>query len=359
MHNGAALAHRLQLVAFAVQFLPQHVLELLNALPRYGTDEAHGEVVGQFGPEHVNEFVVKEVAFRHSQYAVLVEHAGVELFQFAQQDAVFLGNMVGVAGHHEEEKGVTLNVAQKAQSQPAPLGCALDDAGNVGHHKRLTLAIGHYAQAGLHGGKGIVGYLGTGRRQGRHQRRLAGIGKAHKAYVRQQFQFQYHHHLLHRLARLGIARCLIGGGAKLPVAQSATSSLEQHDHLAVAFHVAQVLARFSIVGHGARRHINVAVLAVASVRAAFRTVTAMPGEHVFLIPQMQQRPVIVVAAQIHIATSATIAAIGSTIGLVFGPVQVYGATPALSGAAKYFHIVYEIGFWHNQVVEIGPAQGSR
>ena len=34
-------------------------------------------------------------------------------------------------------------------------------------------------------------------------------------------------------------------------------------------------------------------------------------------------------------------------------------TLSVQEAAKYFHIVYEIGFWHNQVVEIGPAQGSR
>ena len=56
----------------------------------------------------------------------------------------------------------------------------------------------------------------------------------------------------------------------------------------------------------------------------------MSGKDVALVAQVQQRPVIVVAAQINVAAATSVASIGTAVGLVFGSVKVHGATAALA-----------------------------
>ena len=261
---------------------------------------------------------------------MLVEHAGIEAAEFAQEDFVFAFDVVGVAGHHEEQQRVALNVAQKTQTEATPLAGSLNDSGNIGHDEGFAITIGHNAEPGLKGGEWIVGYLGAGGREAGKQGGLAGIGKSHQTHVGQEFQFHNDHHLLHGFAGLSIARRLVGGGAELPVAQSATAALEEHHHLAVFRYIANVFAGFGVINHGAAGHIDVFVLAIGTMGAAFRTIASMSGKDVALVAQVQQRPVIVVAAQINVAAATSVASIGTAVGLVFGSVKVHGATAALA-----------------------------
>ena len=120
-------------------------------------------------------------------------------------------DVVGVAGHHEEQQRVALDVAQEAQSEPLTLGGSLDDAWDVGHDERLLVAIAHDAQRGLHGGEGVVGNLRAGIAECRQQGGFAGIGKSYQSDVSQQLEFEDDGHLLHGLAGLCVARRLIGG----------------------------------------------------------------------------------------------------------------------------------------------------
>ena len=92
--------------------------------------------------------------------------------------------------YHKEQHGVALDVAQEAGAQALALGRALDDAGNVGHHERFVVAVGHHAQVGHEGGEGVVGNLGLGGRYYRQQRALARVGEAHEAHVGQQLELQ-------------------------------------------------------------------------------------------------------------------------------------------------------------------------
>ena len=69
-----------------------------------GGDVDDGQVFGQFLAEHVHQFLVQQVAFCHGEHAVFVQHAGVELFEFSEQDFIFLGDVLRVAGHHEEQE---------------------------------------------------------------------------------------------------------------------------------------------------------------------------------------------------------------------------------------------------------------
>ena len=128
---------------------------------------------------------------------------------------------------------------------------------------------------------------------------------------------------MHGLAGLGVARCLVGGGAKLEVAQSAASAFEQHHDLSVFDDIAEIFTGFGIVGHGAGRYLDVAICAVAAVAAAFAAVAAVAGKNVTVIAQVEQRPVVAVTAQVDIAPAPTIATIGAAEGLVFGAVHVH------------------------------------
>ena len=132
----------------------------------------------------------------------------------------------------------------------------------------------------------------------------------------------------------------------MPVAQSAASAFEEHDRLAVLHDIAEVLARFGIVGHGAAGHVNVFVLAVRTMGAAFRTVAAVASENVALIAQVEQGPIVVVGAQIDVPTSAAIAAIGAAVGLILGAVQVHRASAALTRAAVNLDVVGKVAFSH-------------
>ena len=101
---------------------------------------------------------------------MLVVQFGVEVVQLVEQHLVLFLDVVGIARHHEEQKRVALDVPQKAQPQAFSFACALDDAGDVGHHKRLMVVIGHDAQRWFEGGEGVVGNLRTCRRERREQR---------------------------------------------------------------------------------------------------------------------------------------------------------------------------------------------
>ena len=343
--DASAFGNALEFVAFGVELGPEQVFEFGDVVAGNGTDEDDGEVVGKIFTEHFHEFFVEEVALGHGKDAVLVEQSFVETSHFVEQNLVFALDVVGVAGHHEEQERVALDVAKESQSQSASLGCALDDAGNVGHDEGTSVAVGHDAERGLEGGEGVVGNLGAGVGERADQRRLTGIGEADQTDIGEELQFQDHHHFLHGLAGLGVARRLVGGGAKLEVAQSAASAFEQHHDLSVFDDIAEIFAGFGIVGHGAGRYLDVAICTVTAVAAAFAAVT---GKNVAVIAQVEQRPVVAVAAEVDITPTPTIATIGAAEGLVFGAVHVHRTAAALTGATVDFDVVYEIGF-HNRI----------
>ena len=224
-------------------------------------------------------------------------------------------------------------MAQEAQSEAFSFCCTLNDAGDVGHDKRLVVAVAHDTQRGLHGGEGVVGNLRTGIAQRRQQCRLARIGKAHQSDVSQQFQFQDDGHLLHRFPRLGIARCLVRSGAELEVAQSAAAALQQHNLLPVVGNITYILTRLGIVDHRSTRHVDIHVLAIGTMTLVLAAITAMLGKDVALILQVQQCPVVMVAAQDDAAALAAVTAVGTAVRVVLHMAQVHRAPATLTRTA--------------------------
>ena len=76
------------------------------------------------------------------------------------------------------------------------------------------------------------------------------------------------------------------------------------------------------------------------------TVATMLGKDVSLVLQVEQRPVVMVAAQDDAATLAAVAAVRPAIRIVLHVAQVHGASAALARAAQNLHIVNEITLRH-------------
>jgi hypothetical protein len=138
------------------------------------------------------------------------------------------------------------------------------------------------------------------------------------------------------------------------VAQPAAAALEQLHDLPVARHVAQELARLGVIHGRAARHLDGAVLAILARALVLIARLAVGGNDVAGVLQVNERPQVGVALQVHVAATAAVAAVGTALGHVLGAVQVGRAAAAVAAAAQYLHIVDEIGFCHNSFL-IGSA----
>ena len=277
---------------------------------------------------------------------MLIEHLGIKILQLAQEHLIFLLDVVGIAWYHEEEQRVALDVTEESQTKSLSFARTLDDARDISHDKTLVVAVVHDAQRWFERSKWIVSNLRTSTGYGAEQRALAGIRESHQAHVGEELQLHDDGHLLHRFAWLGIARSLIGRGTELEVAQSATTALEQQYFLPIIGYIAYILARLGIIYHGATRHVDIDVLAIGAMALVASAITTMLGKEVALILEVQQSPVVVVAAQIDASSTSAIAAVRTTIRLVLYVAQVHGAFTTLTRAAVDLYIVYEIGFSH-------------
>ena len=76
------------------------------------------------------------------------------------------------------------------------------------------------------------------------------------------------------------------------------------------------------------------------------TISTMLGEEVALILEVQQRPVVMVAAEIDASSTSAVATVRTAVKLVLYVAQVHGALATLTRAALYLYVVYEIGFSH-------------
>jgi len=67
---------------------------------------------------------------------------------------------------------------------------------------------------------------------------------------------------------------------------------------------------------------------------------------VTLVLEVDQRPVLAVAAQDDAASVASVSAVRAAEFDEFLAAEMAGAGAAFTGAAEYFHVVDEVGRWH-------------
>ena len=73
-------------------------------------------------------------------------------------------------------------------------------------------------------------------------------------------------------------------------------------------------------------------------------VATMFGEDVLLVFQVQQGPIVMVAAEDDAPSVTSVTAVGTAVGLVFHVSEVCRSPAAFSGAADDAHIVYKVRF---------------
>ena len=144
-------------VVLIVDFAPQQVFQLGEAHSGNRGDKHRLHAVGQFTAHFVHQLIVEHVALGDSKHTRLVGKVGVETLQFVAKNFIFAANVVAVGRNHKQQHGIALNVAKETQSQTLSLACTLDDAGNVGHHKRAVVAVANDAKVRLESGEWIVG----------------------------------------------------------------------------------------------------------------------------------------------------------------------------------------------------------
>ena len=132
----------------------------------------------------------------------------------------------------------------------------------------------------------------------------------------------------------------------MPIAQAAFTPSQQLDFLAVFSNFCKELSCLGIEDGSAYGHLYYPVFAIFAERAARATALAVGSEDVTLVTQMEQSPDIAVTPQYDMAAAAAVASIRSSLGYIFGSVEVARACAAFAAAAKYLDIVYEIGICH-------------
>ena len=113
---------------------------------------------------------------------------------------------------------------EEPEAEPLPLVRPFDDARDVGHDVRAVPGESDHAQVRLERGEGIVGDLGSRRRDDREQRALAGVGLAHQAHVGDELEHQLDLPLFALFARLPLAGSLVSRGGKAGIAAPAASA---------------------------------------------------------------------------------------------------------------------------------------
>ena len=145
--------------------------------------------------------------------------------------------LVGLAGvlagrvDQMQQHAAALDMAEEAVAEAGAFMRALDQAGNIRQHEFAAVGI-HDAELRMQRGEGIVGDLRLGRADHGEEGRLAGIGQADEAGIRDQLQPQPDPALLARLAGIGVARRAVGGGFEMRVAEPAIAAFGEHEFFA-------------------------------------------------------------------------------------------------------------------------------
>ena len=250
---------------------------------------------------------------------MFVEEFGVVFLEFLEQDVVFLADVHAFARDHEEEYGVTFDMAQEPQTETFALRGAFDDAWDVGDAEGLVVVVLHYAEVGCQSGEGVVGDFGFSCGHDRKESGFSGIGETDETDIGEDFEFDYDPTFFGRFARLGVARRLVGGGFEMVVAPTAPSAASDNGGLVVFGDFAQLFARFGVAAYASQRDVENLVGAFASGAEVLSAVLSVFGEYMFGILEVEEGPAVAVATEDDVAAASAVAAVGSGLSVVFDP----------------------------------------
>lgn len=241
---------------------------------------------------------------------------------------------------------VSLYMPEKPQAKAFPFARPLNDAGDVGHDKRLVAAIIDDTERRLHSGERIVAYLRFRSRYGREKSRFSRIWETDKPHVSKQFQFEHYTFFYRRLPRLRIAGRTVGRRGKMPVAEPAFAPAKKFHLFAVFRNLTKESAGLGIKYGRADRHVDDPVFAILSGGTVGTSGLSVGGEYMTLVAQWQQSPHMTVASQDYVSAPAAVAAVGASFGNILRPMEMSAPRAPFSGATKNLDVVYKIRFCH-------------
>ena len=247
-----------------------------------------------------------------------------------------LDRVAALAARHVDdmnEQAAAVDMAQEVVTKARALGCALDDAGDVGHDERNALVDVHDAEVGVERGEVVVCDLGARLRHNGKKRRLADIREADEADVGQQLQLEHDIVLLALKARFGKTGRLTRRRCEVRVAPAALAAAAEDERLGVG-HILDDLVRFRVAHDGAARHADREILALLAELARALTVHAVVGDVFALVAKVHQRGHVVVDNEDDVAAVAAVAAVGAARGDVLFAVERHRAIAALARAAE-------------------------
>ena len=127
------------------------------------------------------------------------------------------------------------------------------------------------------------------------------------------------------------------------VAEASASAASYDQFLSLTGYLAQHFARLRIAAYASQGHFEHLILTRAPRAEILAAMFAVFGKDVLGVFEVKESPALGGAAQYDVPSTATIAAVGSRLGVVFHPQQVCRPSTALARAHQDLYIVYKIG----------------
>ena len=219
---------------------------------------------------------------------------------------------------------------------------ALNDPGDVGDDEAAVAPVLDDAEVGDDRREGVGPDLGLGGRDDAEQGRLAGVREADEPHVGDHLKLKDDPRLATGLARLGVARGLVGARLEVYVAAAAAAPGQQHALLAVGGDLDQGLARLRVARHRAQGHLEYVIGAIGPGALVFRPAHAVASGHVLRVAEVKQGPAVGVAAQHDVPAAPAVAPVGPALRSALGAVEVRRPRPALTRAEVNLDVVDEV-----------------
>ena len=145
-------------------------------------------------------------------------------FQLAVDGAEMLGRIACSGVDEVREDASSLEVREELVAEADPLGCTLDQPGNVRDDELAAVGRVDRAQHGRERGERILGDLRLCVRDQPQERRLAGIRLPDQRRVREQLEVQLEIRLVPGHPYLRETRRLVGWGGEAPIAAAARAA---------------------------------------------------------------------------------------------------------------------------------------
>ena len=206
-------------------------------------------------------------------------------------------------------------------SQSGSVRGALDEAGDIRHHKTPRVLQIHDAQNGLQSREMIVGDAGPGVAGHGEQGGLSYIRKSHQSYVRDHFELQQKLQCLGGLTGLGVFGCLHGGSGIVHVAVSSPPAAEDDIAPQITGHVRDDLAGLCLSDHGSLRDLDLDILALFAGHSLLFPVLAVLGSIFTDMTEVGQRVQAFIDDKYNIAALSSVPSVGTARGDIFFPAE--------------------------------------